>query len=154
MKRTIKITIALVLCLCVFACTVCAQSVSATGTLVSSTTYVNADGSYVVEEIMEYSNPNARASTKSGSKTATYYTSSNERIFAVKVTGTFTYTGSSATAESASATVSIYNSSASYVTKSAYTSGRTAYASGTVKYYGLNYVQDVALSCSNTGVLS
>lgn len=154
MKRTIKTTITLILCLCIFACTVCAQSVSTSGTLLSSTTYVNADGSYIVEEIIEYTNPNTRASTKSGSKTATYYTSSNKKIFAVTVTGTFSYSGSSATAESASATVTIYNSSASYVTKSAYTSGRTAYASGTVKYYGLNYSQDVALSCSNTGVLS
>jgi len=152
MKKTLYRLLGVVLCLCLFASSNVAFA--AEPDAVSTTTYVNPDGSYVVEEIVEYGSELARASSKTGSKTSTYYTASNVRVFAVKVTGTFTYTGSSATAESSTATVSIYDSDAEYITKSAYTSGRTAYASGTVEYLGERCVLPTSLSCSNTGVLS
>ncbi len=150
MRRIFKSLFLVVLCVCAVTSTMSAHAASISPETVAVRTYVNPDGSYVVEEIVEYAS-NMRASTKTGTKTSTYYTSSNVRVFSVKVTGTFAYTGTSATAESANAT---FDTNASYVTKSAYTSGRTAYASGTVKYCGLNYVQDVALSCSDSGVLS
>lgn len=94
----------------------------------------------------------ATASTKSGSKTLTYYESSGTAIWSVTVNGTFTYTyGVSATATSATATVNIYNSNASYVSKSAYISGNTATATGTIRYDGANMSRSVSVSCDKYG---
>lgn len=108
------------------------------------------DGSYIVTE-WDTSTPAARSS---GSKTkkSTYYSASNKAIFAVSLTGSFTYTyGVSASATGASVSVSIYDNSASYVTKSATYSNATAYGSGTVKYLGKNITLNVQMTCDKYG---
>ena len=97
----------------------------------------------------------AAATSKSGSKTKTYYSASNTAIFSVTVTGGFSYTyGVSASATSSVATVYIFDSSATFVSKNAYTSGATAYATGTVKYRGNSATLTVSLTCDKYGNLS
>lgn len=64
------------------------------------------DGSYMVTTITESSSAFIRASrSKTGSKTAKYYSSSGSALWSVTVTGTFSYTGSSVTCKSASVTL-------------------------------------------------
>ena len=112
-----------------------------------------ADGSYYVTELEE-SNSLARAS-KTGTKTTTYYTSSDVKVFAVKLTGTFTYTsGVSAAATSQSVDVILYQSSAQYITHSSRRSGATVYGSGTVSYGGLTIAKAVNITCDIYGNLS
>ncbi len=117
------------------------------------------NGDYIITEYaVESSTSLAKgvlASTKNGTKTASYYTASGSIVWSVIVDGTFSYTyGVSVTATASSATVRIYNAGASYVTKSAYTSGNVATASGTVKYSGINTTKSVSVSCDKYGNLS
>lgn len=111
------------------------------------------DGSYVVTELV-VSSPLARTA-KSGSKTSTYYNSSNTAIFSVTLTGRFDYTyGTSAKATGASVSVNVYDSSATYVTKSATYGSATAYGSGTVSYLGYSRTLNVKITCDIYGNLT
>ena len=111
------------------------------------------DGSYFVTEIEE-SNSLARTS-KTGSKTATYYTASDVKIFSVRVTGTFTYTyGVSASATSQTVNVILHHEDAKFITKSSSRSGATVRGSGTVSCLGLTIVKPVSLTCDIYGNLS
>lgn len=112
------------------------------------------DGSYFVVEVVQ--NPqNARASYKSGSKTATYYTASGSAVWNVTVYGEFTYTtGVSAKATSSTATVGIIDRNASFVSKNAYTLGSAAFAYATVSYRGDTTNKTISLTCDSYGHLS
>lgn len=140
-------------------CIIMVSSVSATDTdspnLVINRT-VFSDGSYVIETISECANVNTARSTnsKTGSKTAVYYDSSDVAIFGVKVTGSFEYNGSTSEATNSVATVYIYDSSATYVSKSATYSGNTASATGKVKYNYVTIPLTTSLSCDKNGNLS
>ena len=95
------------------------------------------DGSYIVTEIVsEPSDYSLFSTTQTKSKTSTYYNAANEKIWAVTVTGTF-----------------------SYGNKKASKSGNTAKASATgVRYINGHAVQSitrtVTLTCSATGNFS
>lgn len=111
------------------------------------------DGGYIVEEIV--SSGTARAtSTKSGTKTSTRYSADNEILYAVKVTGTFSYNGTSAWATASSATVSIYSTSITYVSKSSSYSSNYAKATGTVTFLTKSESRTVTLYCDKNGNLS
>ena len=114
------------------------------------------DGSYIIEVVtLDDPTIQSRATySTSGSKLATYYNSSDTAIFGVKVTGTFTYTGSTSKATNSVATVYIYDSSATYVSKSASYSGNTAYATGKAKYNYVTIPVSTSLSCDKNGNLS
>jgi len=149
MKKFISFIIALVLI------TLPIASVSATEVTVQKQTTYLSDGSYYVTTIeQDITSPFARTSSKSGSKTAKYYDANNKEIFYIKVSGTFSYTGSSATAQSASATIGYYISGCTTSNRSSYTSGNKAVASATVKYQGKSLSKSVTLSCSANGTLS
>lgn len=49
--------------------------------------------------------------TRTGSKTKTYYSSDDKKLWSITVTGTFTYNGSSSKCTSCSGTKSIYSDS-------------------------------------------
>ena len=68
------------------------------------------DGGYIIEEIS--SNTPATRATTSTSKTKkhTRYTSNGHALYAVSVTGSFKYTGSTSWATGSSASVAIYDS--------------------------------------------
>ena len=111
------------------------------------------DGSYTVT-VLEESNSLARAG-KSGKKTKTYYTASNEPVFSVTVTGTFSYTsGVSAEATGSSVVVSLYKDAANFVSKSATYRNATAYGSGTVSYLGFTRAMSTNITCDIYGNLS
>jgi len=117
------------------------------------------NGGYFVttieSDVPDYSSRLSRASSsKSGSKTATYYNSKNVAQWSIKVTGKFTYTGSSSSATSSSKTLTYYVSGCSSSSNSAYTSGKSAIAYATVKCAGLSTYKSVTLSCSANGTLS
>ncbi len=112
------------------------------------------DGSYFVIEVVQ--NPqSARASYKSGSKTATHYGANGVAIWNVTVYGEFTYTpGVSSKATSSTATVGIIDRNASFVSKNAYTLGNAALANANVKYLSESVSKTVSLRCDSYGHLS
>lgn len=111
------------------------------------------DGSYVITE-WDTTSDSARTSV-SRTKKSTYYSSNDVAIFAVSLTGQFTYTyGSSAKATGQSVTVTIYDDSTTYVTKSSSRSGATVYGSGTVRYQGANRTLSLQMTCSIYGNIS
>ena len=122
----------------------------------SSTTYYG-DGSYLVETIEI---TQARASgMKTGTKTQTYYDSTGEAEWKAVLTGTFTYTGSSATCTSSSVSVTIYDTSWNTVSKSASKSSNIASASVTMecKLLGITtnkVTVNPTLTCDANGNLS
>lgn len=116
------------------------------------------DGSYIVTTITEEVN-NTRATTKTGSKTSTYKNSDGEIQWTYKVTGTFSYTGSSSTCTAVSDSYSISNNNWHMSSHSCSKSGNTANGTVTMKYKVLGITTDtvtrnVTLTCSATGVLS
>ena len=114
------------------------------------------DGSYMVTTITESSSAFARATrSKTGSKTAKYYSSSGSALWSVTVTGTFSYTGSSATCTSASVSTKIYNSAWRLVNSYAKPSGASATATATAKYNDSSTYKSlsVTLTCKANGVL-
>lgn len=125
---------------------------------------VNADASSKSVEVVDLGNgmtieyevtelPSvARASTKTAAKTATCKID-GIKIATVKLTATFSYTGSSATCTSASATYTMYEGW-SATNKSTTRSGRTATTSAYL-YKGKRHATlTTTMSCSNTGVIS
>ena len=150
MKRFISAILVIVL---VVSC--CGMAVSAEQVEAEPKTTVEyyEDRSYSVT-VLEETNSLARA-TKGGKKTKTYYTASDEPVFAVTLTGTFSYTyGESAKATGASTTVSIYMDGAEYVTKTATYRNAKAYGSGTVSYLGITRVTSTNITCDIYGNLS
>ena len=64
------------------------------------------DGSYI-EVIIEENYLLSRVSTKTGSKLKTFKTSSGEVLWSIRVNGTFTYDGTSATCTSSTYTTAL-----------------------------------------------
>lgn len=115
------------------------------------------DGSYMTVEIIS---KGARASgSVTGSKPYTYYGSDGNAKWKAVITGSFSYSGSSATCTSSSVSVTIYDSSWYTVSKSASKSGNTARASVTIgeKRGGVTVTKvpvSLSLSCDKDGNLS
>ena len=118
------------------------------------------DGSYIVTEITsESSDFSLLSTTQTKSKTNTYYSKSNVKLWSVTVTGTFSYGNGTSSCLSASCSATSYNSSWSVGNKKSSKSGNTAKASAT----GVHYVNGqsvesvtriVTLTCSATGNFS
>ena len=153
MKKSISLFLAVVLCLSAFILPASAadrpENTPATVTRIDL-----ADGGYIIDQISEIPSVARASGTKSGERLRIRYAADNTAIYGVKVTGSFSYNGSSSSATSSVATVYIYHSGASYVTKSAWCSGNTAYATGSVKYLGITESRTPALSCDKNGNLS
>lgn len=115
------------------------------------------DGSYMTVEVITKS---TRASgSVSGSKPYTYYNSNGSAQWKATLSGSFTYTGSSATCTSSSVDATIYNSAWYVSSKSASKSGNTASASVTMgkKMAGVTVMTktvSLSLSCDKNGNLS
>ena len=116
------------------------------------------DGSYFVITISEDNPVAARAVSstfsKTGSKTYSYYSGSDELLWVLRVHGTFTYDGSSAEATDADYSYEVYSSDWSFVSGSASYSGATATASGRFKHGLFPTNATVSLTCSPSGKLS
>lgn len=115
------------------------------------------DGSYLLMSIQSI---DIRATgTKTGTKKADYYSSSDELLWNVTLRGTFSYTGTSADCTSTTCNVTVYNSSWYEVSKSATKSGATAYCEATLgqKFLGITIDKktvSMSLSCDANGNLS
>ncbi len=130
--------------------------------VVSETVEYFNDGSYIITTVTEEDNSNtvARAtSTKSGSKSATLYNADDEPLVTMKLTASFSYTGSSATCTSTSTSYTIHNSYWKVTSATSSKSGNKATGEFTAKKYTLGIptqIRDVTITitCSNTGTLS
>ena len=116
------------------------------------------DGSYMVITITEEA-INSRATTKIASKTSSYKDSDGTVLWTYKITGTFSYTGTSSTCTAVSDSYTISSDYWHMDSHSTSRSGNTAYGTVTMKCKFLNITtktvtHDMQLSCSATGVLS
>lgn len=115
------------------------------------------DGSYVVVSITD---TGSRAtSTKSGTKTYTYYSASDVIQWKAALSGTFTYTGSSSSCTASDCDITIYNSDWYIYTNMPSKSGNTAKAEITMKRKLLGVTVDtenltITLTCDANGNLS
>ena len=115
------------------------------------------DGSYTTVEIISQG---GRASgSVTGNKVSTHYDSDGNIKWKAVLTGSFTYTGSSASCTSASVGVTIYDSAWYAISKSASKNGNTAYGWITMgrKVSGVTVAKvsaDMTLSCDSNGNLS
>jgi len=136
--------------------TLCASAIHIPGNDSKDVIYFP-DGSYIITEIHEESTSfytlEARQ-TKRGNKVRTAYSKDGEKLGSLTVYGTFTYNGTTATAESASYSHTVDASGWSFSGGSSYCSGATATASGTFKCLFESKTLTVSLRCSASGVLS
>lgn len=117
------------------------------------------DGSYIVTRIETSAISTFATSTTSKTKSSDYYDADNKRLWTVNVTGTFTYTGSSATCTKSATSYTIYDSKWKVTSAAASKSGRMATGDFTVKRYTLGIPtktinKTLTITCSNTGVCS
>lgn len=115
------------------------------------------DGSYITikMQIVE----SRATSTKSASKTYTYKNGDGVEEWRAVLSGTFTYTGTSATCTSSSCSVTITDSAWYQVSKTVNKSGASALAELTMgrKVLGITYTKktiNMSITCSPNGSLS
>ncbi len=116
------------------------------------------DGGYIIVTVEEDASPRATTS-KTGKKTFDCYNDDDEKIWTAVVTGTFTYTGSSATCTSSSTSYTIHNTSWHHYSSSASKSSNKAIGDFVFKKRVLGITiqtlqKTVTLTCSATGSLS
>lgn len=138
-------------------------TVFATTDTIDDTTYTEIinydDGSYIVISEIEETSQSRASSSITGSKTAKYYNSNDVVQWSITLTGTFTYTGSSATCTASRLTYSIANDHWKFTSTTASKSGNKAKGNAIAKYYTLGIPlktieTDIAITCSATGSLS
>lgn len=118
------------------------------------------DGSYCISTIKEFStfsseNTRATNQTKNASKQRDYYSAKDELLFSVKVYGSFTYNGTTATAIDAKYTQTVYSNSWRFVAGYANCNGATATATCTFRCSNsYNKTLSASLTCSPDGKLS
>lgn len=158
MKKILAIILCSFMVLSVFTLNVFAESDNVE--VLESIEYFE-DGSYIVTTITEEANTSITRTTygKTGSKTATIYNSDDEAMVVLKVTGTFSYTGSSSTCTASSVSYTIYNDNWKVTSATASKSGNKAIGEFTSKRYTLlipvqTVNSTVTLTCSNSGTLS
>ena len=154
MKRLLALFLAALCSISLFISPVSATGVETDVISIKTSRIDLPDGGYIIEEVTQTPSFARTTYSTSGAKTSTRYTASVHAVFAVKVNGSFKYTGSSSWATSASATVSIYDSNASYVSKSASYSSNYATATGNVTYLGTSISRTATLYCDKNGNLS
>lgn len=160
--KNIKLIMAVLTALImIFALAVPVMADENTGETVESVTveYLE-DGSYYETVITVDANENgdsgimSTAKTRTGSKKTSYKNKSGAVLWYVKVTGKFTYNGSTSKCTSASATAASNSSSWKIIDKSSSKSGNKAIGKATAKEQSTSLTRTVTLSCSKTGKLS
>lgn len=158
MKKIISVLLAVLAVFSIFTVSVFAEEQTE---IVSETTEYFEDGSYMVTTIeVEDENSIARAtSTKTGSKTVIFYNADDEKMVTVKLTATFSYTGSSATCTNVSPTFTVHNTMWRVTKATGTKSGNKGIGEFTVKKYVLGILTQqkdttITITCSNTGTLS
>lgn len=157
MKKNIFITMIMSLAVFFNCFALPAGAVNEEKTISTSVEYFD-DGSCLVTTITEEI-ANSRASTKTGNKTTTYKDSDGTALWAYKITGTFSYTGSTSTCTAVSDSYTISNDNWHMSNHSCSKSGNTANGTVTMKRKFLGITTDtitknISLSCSASGTLS
>lgn len=158
MKKFIVLIITVIMIFSVLSVSVCAESNS---TIVLETTEYFEDGSYSIT-VLTVNNETAvskEISTKTGSKTTVFYNADNEKMVTVKLTASFSYTGSSATCTSVTPSYTIHDSHWRVTNSTGTKSVNKAIGEFTAKRYVLGIPtqtvdKTLTITCSNTGVLS
>lgn len=113
------------------------------------------DGTYFIETVEEETSYGVWAiSTKSGTKTRTYYSASGSALFSLTVGGTFNYNGTVARAIDSSYSYGINSSLWSFVSGSSSYTANKATATGTFSSLGNQKTLSVTLACDQDGNLS
>lgn len=117
------------------------------------------DGSYMVTEITENAISTFASGTVTKTKHSHYYDNNDNLQWTVSITGTFNYTGSSATCTKATASYTIHDNAWKVTSAVASKSGNKAIGTFTVKKYVLGVPvktinRTVTITCSNNGVCS
>lgn len=162
--KRIDILSAILAVFCLCTCGAFAASAPVDITEQSTETIYYDDGSYAEITLTVEETPVAaltsvrsvQATTKyiTSTKTYTYKTSSGTNVFAYKLTGTFKYTGSSATATSATTSYTIYKSGWSRKSNSSYTSGSSAYGNATFASSLSSKSVSLKITCDKNGNIS
>jgi hypothetical protein len=156
-----KILILLLSLVLIFSVSPVAFADSADGNTTTEIEYLD-DGSCFVTTI-EVSPPGtmlrAATSTKNGSKTIVHQSASGTTLWSVKVSGSFSYNGTTSSCTSSTVTATANSSVWKIASKTASKSGNTATASATAKLYsGSDVVQTITktatLTCNKNGNLS
>ena len=106
------------------------------GEVISESVEYYPDGSYGITETIEYS-AKATYGSKTASKNYKHYNASNELVWMVKLTASFTYNGSTSSCTSATPSYTEYVSTWKVKTATASHSGNTATGNYTAKRYTL-----------------
>ena len=114
---------------------------------------INLEDELIIEYSITESNPNARASTKTATKTATCKLKDGTVVATIKLTATFSYTGSSATCTSASSSYSL-TPGWSYSDRTTTRSGNKATTSAKFSKGFSSATITVTMTCSNSGEIS
>lgn len=154
MKKVFACILAVLCCCSVIATPVAATDINVDMISVSTSRIELPDGGYIIEEVTQTPAISRATSYTSGAKTSTRYTSDNQALFAVKVTGSFGYNGSLSWSTSSTATVYIYDSGVTYKSKSASYRSNYATATGTVEYLSMTISRTATLYCDKNGNLS
>ena len=116
------------------------------------------DGSYILDELTIYEPRNidtySTYSTKSATRTYTYYNSNKKKAWSFSVTGKFKYNGSTSSAIHSSVKEQIFINGWKCADKFATYSLATAKGSGTFKYLTLSKKIVIGIKCSASGVIS
>lgn len=115
------------------------------------------DGGYIETVISE--SVSRASGTKTGTKVKRYVDSDGNEQWIIRLQGTFSYNGTSATCTNSACDVTVYADNWSVVTKSASKSGATASASATMarKVLGITVSKqsyELTLTCDKNGNLS
>ena len=149
MKKVIAIIICILICLI--------QNVAAYSHM---KTHIDFEDGMIVETIIEESNIVMYSTkTKTGTKTKNYKDSRGNTLYSVKLTGNFSYTGTTAKCISSSLEATSYHKTWKVFSKSSSKNKNTAAGKVVMKqYYDGEAIQtknvSITLTCSNTGVLS
>ena len=153
MRTLFKIAILVVLVLAMFPVSVfAAEDTQNTNDII----YLE-DGSYITIELVVMES--RATNTKTGSKIYRYKDSDGVELWSATLTGTFSYTGSSATCTASSVSVSIISDNWHNISKSASKSGASATGEVTMgkKFLGITINKETVsmrLTCSASGTLS
>lgn len=158
MKKIISLFLAFIM---IFTVGTVSSFASDNEAVTSETTEYLEDGSYIITTLTIYESDSISRATSSvtGSKKAVLYNSDDEAMVTLKLTATFSYTGSSATCTAASTSYTLHSDNWKVTSATASKSGNKAIGEFTSKRYTLlipvqTVNSTVTITCSNSGTLS
>ena len=159
MRKSLSFLLAVIMVFSVFSISAYAEESS--DVVISETIEYLEDGCYIVSTlVVEAENTLARTTySKTGSRTSVLYISDSEKMVTLKLTATFSYTGSSATCTAASTSYTIHVDSWKVTSATATKSGNKATGEFTSKHYVMlipvqTINSTITITCSNSGTLS